>query len=373
MTYNNEKKKDLKGLKDPNEESRGAWGQSEGRSYKDGMFRCLFQDKKNLIELFNALEGTSYDENTDLDIRTLEGIFSDGFRNDTGFEIDHLFLMLVEQQATICENIPLRLLVYVSRSYEEKVNRTEVYGRRRKELPYPKLVVLYNGTEAYDAEKEMKLSDSFPQRIGEKDRSALSLDVNVRVININFEVGHEILSKSPILYGYSYFVFLVRQHKKSGESLRKALRSAMESCLKEGFLVDFIEAHGGEIMGYWEQMFDEEVTRQLIRNAAYEDGREEGLEKGLEEGRTTGRAEGKAEGRAEGMAEGRAEGMEEERRKTVIRMLKLGISDGLISQAVGLSSEEVQRVKRLEAYTVHEDEDLSYCAAISKQKKAISN
>ena len=38
------------------------------REYKDGVFTKLFHEKKKIIELYNALEGTDYDESTKNDI-----------------------------------------------------------------------------------------------------------------------------------------------------------------------------------------------------------------------------------------------------------------------------------------------------------------
>ena len=42
------------------------------RRYKDRLFRFLFRDKKDLLELYNAVNGSSYSNADDLEIVTLE-------------------------------------------------------------------------------------------------------------------------------------------------------------------------------------------------------------------------------------------------------------------------------------------------------------
>ena len=42
------------------------------RNYKDTIFRMLFSDRENLLSLYNAINGTSYDNSEELEIVTLE-------------------------------------------------------------------------------------------------------------------------------------------------------------------------------------------------------------------------------------------------------------------------------------------------------------
>lgn len=65
------------------------------------------------------------------------------------------------------------------------------------------------------------------------------------------------------------------------------------------------------------------------------------IETGRLEGRREGRAEGRVEGRAEGRVEGRAEGRAEEKLETARKLKELGIDVSIISQATGLSPEEI--------------------------------
>ena len=67
---------------------------------------------------------------------------------------------------------------------------------------------------------------------------------------------------------------------------------------------------------------------------ARETGREEGREEGLEEGHKKGHKEGKEEGLKEGQS------------KIAMNLIRLGASHEIITQATGLSEEEVSRLKK---------------------------
>lgn len=52
------------------------------RLYKDRLFHMLFSDKAALLSLYNALNGTHYDNPADLVITTLENAIYMGMHND---------------------------------------------------------------------------------------------------------------------------------------------------------------------------------------------------------------------------------------------------------------------------------------------------
>lgn len=77
------------------------------RKYKDTVFRMLFSDRKNLLSLHNAINGTAYENADDLEIVTLENAIYMGMKNDLAFIID-TNLFLYEHQSTYNPNMPLR-------------------------------------------------------------------------------------------------------------------------------------------------------------------------------------------------------------------------------------------------------------------------
>ena len=85
---------------------------------------------------------------------------------------------------------------------------------------------------------------------------------------------------------------------------------------------------------------------EYARESGREEGREEGHKVGKEEGLKEGRKEGKEEGIKEGREEGLKEGRGEERLKIAMNLIRVGASCEIISQATGLSEEEVSRLKK---------------------------
>ena len=71
---------------------------------------------------------------------------------------------------------------------------------------------------------------------------------------------------------------------------------------------------------------------------------EEATKRALEEGRAEGRAEGHAEGVEKGLAEGMEKGMEKERLANAAKLKELGVDVNIISQATGLSVEEILKL-----------------------------
>ena len=76
------------------------------------------------------------------------------------------------------------------------------------------------------------------------------------------------------------------------------------------------------------------TERDLRNQIAY--ARQEAIEEGL--------AEGRAEGRAKGLAEGRAEGRAEASLESALKLKELGVAVEIISQATGLSLEDVENL-----------------------------
>jgi hypothetical protein len=51
------------------------------KKYKDTVFTSLFNDRKRLLELYNAIEGTSYTNPNLVEINTLSGVLFTNRRN----------------------------------------------------------------------------------------------------------------------------------------------------------------------------------------------------------------------------------------------------------------------------------------------------
>ena len=294
------------------------------KNYKDGVFRKLFADKEKLIELYNALSGSDYSLDTELEIVTLDNSIFGDLKNDLAFVIDDKFIILVEHQSTVNPNMPLRMLIYIAQQYEKLCYSNEIYSRRRIAIPVPEFYVFYNGLAEVPIEEELKLSDAFKVKCDK-----IPLEVIVRLINVNYEKGAELLARCRTLNEYSRFIYLIRE-KAKGMKLQQAVEETIDECMREGMLRDFLKKNGGEIMS----ILCHELTREECEAIRENDG----YLRGLEEGEARGIAKGEARGRTQGVLEGKAE-----EKKIIARNFKLaGIPIDIIAENTGLTAEEIE-------------------------------
>ena len=84
--------------------------------YRNSVFCSYFQDPSRLLSLCNAILGTNHTDTSKLEITTLEGTFFSNIKNDISCKIGDNFLVLVEHQSSINENMPFRCLSYARNS-----------------------------------------------------------------------------------------------------------------------------------------------------------------------------------------------------------------------------------------------------------------
>lgn len=114
------------------------------RNFKDTVFRLIYRDKKELLSLYNALNGTDYTNEDELEVRTLENAVFMNVKNDVSF-VFGMSLNLYEHQSTINPNMPLRDLFYVAHTLQEITKDENLYGEIPVRIPTPRFVVFYNG------------------------------------------------------------------------------------------------------------------------------------------------------------------------------------------------------------------------------------
>lgn len=260
---------------------------SSNRSIKDTVFRFLMDDEKNLLSLFNALEGTDYQDQELIHINTLKGAIFDKKRNDLSFSVADWFLTIVEHQSSVTENAPLRMSVYLARVWEQVLELARAYRRKLYKIPLPRLYVLYNGTEPFPQEKIYRLSDAFSMSKG-----IPQVELAVCTININLEADHPILEKCPILKEYSIFIYCIRKKLKQGKNRDIAVKEAIRECVKDGVLEQFLYRHGREV---YNMIFDE-ITYEDILQIRLEEAKEDAIEQGLEQGLERGLEQGMEKG-----------------------------------------------------------------------------
>jgi len=193
--------------------------------YKASVFSSLFSDPDVLEELYCALEGVTLPPDIPITINTLENVLFMGRINDISFEIGGKLVLLVEHQSTIGANMALRLLLYMSRLFEKMFRKKSLYSGKQIKIPKPEFYVLYNGTAPCPDQEIIKLSDAFEkvELLGLPEKEIPSLELSVRVININEGRNMEIASRCRKLAEYSAFIAKVRSYKNELGSLEEAM------------------------------------------------------------------------------------------------------------------------------------------------------
>ena len=245
------------------------------RKYKDILFRFIFKDKKELLQLYNAINGTSYKNPDDLLITTMEDVIYIGMKNDLSFLIANE-INLYEHQSTVNKNMPLRGLLYLAKMYESYVetNGLNKYQKKLIPLPFPRFIVFYNGEEEIGEELFLRLSDAFEKREEEP-----AVECVAKFININYGHNQELMQKCERLGEYSYFVASVRNYLKEGCNQKEAVTCAVNECIEKGILKDVLEKHRAEVVDMFLTTFDKKMYEEALR----EEGREEIEEKYAEQ------------------------------------------------------------------------------------------
>ena len=223
------------------------------RSYKDSLFRMLFQEPRQLLDLFNAVNGTDYQNPQDLEIVTLEN--------------------------AIYLNMPLRILLYAAREYQKLIKDDSLYASTLLKLPAPHFVVFYNGELDIPERTVLRLSDAY-----EKPAEKPDLELSVTVLNINSGFNESLKETCSLMGGYMQYVERVRHYTKTMH-LDQAVSKAVDDCIQEGILAEFLTSWKSEVIAM--SIFEYDVKRekkkllQTERKYARLEGLEEGIQKGL--------------------------------------------------------------------------------------------
>ena len=308
------------------------------RQYKDTVFRMLFSEKENLLSLYNAVTGNAYQNADDLKIVTLENAIYMGMKNDLAFMLE-TNIYLYEHQSTLNPNIPLRDLIYIGIEYQQYVDDKSLYSSRLQKIPAPKFMVFYNGTDAVDDRVELRLSNAYEHLAGEPD-----LELKVLMLNVNEGHNKELMEQCQTLKEYAIYVARVRKYT-SEMNLNDAVARAIDECIKEGILVEFLRKNGSEVKMVSILEYDKEWEEKKLRKAEYEAGRSEGIEIGKSEGIEIGKSEGIEIGKSKGIEIGRDKAMAE----FVCNMIKYGFSIEKIAEVTGKNAEQIQTILNQQA------------------------
>ena len=270
------------------------------RMYKSRIFAMLFSDRNELLKLYNAINGTSYDDPDLLQVNTLENAVYMSMQNDVSFIID-MRLNLYEHQSTYSPNLPVRYLLYVADVYSDYTKDMNLYGTKAVKLPTPRFV------------KELKLSELFS--IPDADPS---LELKAVMLNINKGHNRKLMETCRTLQDYAEYTFRVREYAAE-MPLDLAVEQAITECISEGILADFLRKNRAEAKKVSIYEYDEERHMRQTREEGMEEGYANGFSQGIEQGIT----------------------------QTVINLLKSGLlTDIQIREITGLDQKQLDELKK---------------------------
>lgn len=239
------------------------------RIYKDRLYKMIFNDKSELLKLYNAINGTHYDDPAMLTITTLDNAIYMTMENDLSFIID-MRLALYEQQSTVNPNLPLRFLMYITDIYSAYTKDMNIYGSKKVQIPLPSFVIFYNGVKSQPDRTEFLLSELFHPTT---DQPALEL----KAVMLNINKGHnqELMNACHTLRDYSEYVARIRTYSAE-MPLTDAVEKAITECIHENILRDFLLKNRAEAKAMSIYEYDEEKTLRMFREEVYEDGERNG-------------------------------------------------------------------------------------------------
>jgi len=278
------RKRNKKTIQEKKHQSKTLIGATQAnRQYKSSVFADIMGIQEAALETYYALKNIKLPDNTPVEIATLSDVMYLGQLNDVAFIIGNVIILLLEHQSTQTPNLPIRIFIYLGREYEKVLvkNNKELYSSTLLKIPRPEFYVLYNGrTRLRDDNgnevdfRTYKLTDAFmdtPEDPENAFKGALELEVPVYDIND----GHntQILGRSARLRHYAKLIAKIREYEAQGMELQEAIKLAVEYCIANGILKEYLEKRASEVLS----MLFEEIKAEDLKDVWYKDGMLDGM------------------------------------------------------------------------------------------------
>ena len=265
-----------------NRKRKNQYERRVNRRYKDSLFRKIFSDRKDLLNLYNALNDTQSTDEEELTVTTLEDVIYISMKNDVSFLLGGT-MNLYEHQSSYNPNMPIRGLMYLARLYQNYIDDCEinVFSPVLKHLPSPKFVVFYNGSKDEPDQKILRLTDAFAEE-GMSGESCL--ECCATMLNINYGHNYELMEKCRRLEEYSVFVAEVRKALEEGGNQRQAVDDAIDICIEKGVLRDILIRERAAIMNMVLSCTEKQYERLVEKELEQQDKKIKEQEKKLKAG-----------------------------------------------------------------------------------------
>ena len=184
---------------------------------------------------------------------------------------------------------------------------------------------------------EHKLSSAF-----ENLSSEPKLELIVTVLNINDGHNADLMHQCSILHEYAQYVARVR-HYAGSMPLNDAVERAVDECIREGILTEFLSRNRNEVISMSIFEYDKELEEKKLRKAEYEAGFSEGEKHGHELGFSAGEKHGIERGTFLNSIE------------TAKRMLMLQLQEFSLEKIAAITGLPFDEVKKLQANEARSD------------------
>ena len=235
--------------------------------HKDRLFKFLFGNPENrawTLSLYNAVNGSAYEDPEEIQFNTLENVVYMRMRNDVSF-IVMSEMNLWEHQSTFNPNMPMRFFIYSARLYERYIAGSEYYpySSTLQPVPRPRCVCFYNGMAEQPGRQVLRLSDAFG---GEGD-----IEVNVTMLNVNYGKNKKLMEACQPLREYAWLVDAVRKYRQETQNLEAAVDQAIDEMPEEYVIRSFLAVNRAEV----KNMFLTEYNEEKVLEQERKEGRNE--------------------------------------------------------------------------------------------------
>lgn len=229
------------------------------REESSRLFTMLFSEKKEALELYNALTKRQYTNFDGFAIVILGNVVCLSMKNDVSLMID---------ARNTLRDLKKLFSLLLSVNSEKKTNLKSI------SFPLPSCVVMYYGREDVPDYQAEVLSDSLA--MGDE---SISIEIKVHILNINSGHNQELLKACKTLQDYMEYVDRVRNYQER-MPIDKAVEKAIDECIQDNILTQFFCEHRAIVKTMSIDEFDQKKLLEMEKYAIYQDGIEEGKREG---------------------------------------------------------------------------------------------
>ena len=166
-------------------------------------------------------------------------------------------------------NLPLRFLLYISHLYSRLTVKANLYGERIVQIPAPEFIVFYNGKDEMPERQLLKLSDMYSVK-----EENPKLELEATLLNISGTNNRKLKDACRTLRDYAVYTDKIRMYTETME-LPEAVDRAINECIEEDVLRDFLMEHKAEARAMSIFEYDQERHMQQEREAGIEKGEQQ--------------------------------------------------------------------------------------------------